>query len=88
MLITVENDYLTNDNKGLIIDMRDYDYDDPIIVLIRIENEMIIWYESQNGEYICDSIGEYMTDSNRVLVGKFLEKQNPDCHIEGLYLNS
>jgi hypothetical protein len=42
----------------------------------------LFWYESQNGEFICDSNGEHMTESNIDLVCRFLSKQFPDAEID------
>jgi len=82
--IELELDYNADDNKGLYVHfIRENDqYDNPI-ALVRIEdNGMILWYESQNGEYICNAEGEYMTQRNIELVCEFLNRQFPNCDIE------
>ena len=85
MYIELECDYDADDNKGLYVHfiMEDDDQDDGYLALVRIEdNGMILWYESQNGEYICNAEGEYMTEKNIKLVREFLKRQFPNCVID------
>ena len=84
MYIQLERDWTANDNKGLYVHIYDLSIEgvEGDIALIRIENGSLIWYESQNGECLCDSAGDFMTEDNIRLVCEFLRKQFPDSDID------
>lgn len=89
MYIQLENDYTANDNKGAYVHFVGEDeHDEGDLALVRIENGRLIWYESQNGECICESNGDYMTGDNIELVCQYLLKQFPGAEIDRIELGS
>jgi hypothetical protein len=96
MYIQLEQDYNRNDNKGLYVTMYKSFDDEPDMALIRIENGFLVWYESQNGEYMADhddtcrriGSGDYMTKENIDLVCLWLSRQFPGAEIDRSELKS
>ena len=99
MHITLEPDYEANDSKGLFVHM--YGKGTGCTALIRIVDEgqmirngsivnidrrCVVWYESQNPEYMFDVEDEYMTAFNIELVKQELAKMFPNPDIDTLNL--
>ena len=91
MYIKLERDYNANDNKGLYVHFHEEaGHGEEGTALIRIENGFMVWYESQNGEYMSDhndtrrriGNGDYMNDENIDIVCQWLSRQFSEAEID------